>query len=204
MEKWTIRMPTKYYTGFGDNKETSIGNFKALKSSLIFHAVGDIDELNSKIGELIAKIKESKKEYNLKIGPGNSEVGLQDALIEIQSELFSMGAEIASLANKAFEPKKRISKADVSRLEAYADSMSKRFPPLKNFVLPGGCPESAIADSARAVARRAERSIVALADSIKIENTEILAYINRLSSVLFVVARFLNHENGVDEIPPHY
>ncbi|MCL4388087.1 cob(I)yrinic acid a,c-diamide adenosyltransferase [Candidatus Marsarchaeota archaeon] len=186
----------------GDNKETSLGNVRAIKSDPIFNAVGDIDELNTKIGTLIALLGKSKNEYF--INPDGSRLQLKDALSSIQSDLFSIGADIASSANNVFIPKRRIGKDDVKRLESYADLMSASFPALASFVLPGGCIESAAADEARAVARRAERSVVNAANSFKIENTEILAYLNRLSSVLFVAARFINNANGVRETPPNY
>jgi len=164
--------------------------------------VGDIDELNTKIGTLIALLEKNKNEYAISIKGGN--LKLKDALSSIQSDLFSIGADIASSANKAFMPKRRISREDVQRLESYADSMGHAFPALSSFVLPGGCVEAAAADEARAVARRAERSVVNAANSFKIENVEILAYMNRLSSVLFVSARFINNANGVKETPPDY
>ncbi len=175
---------------------------RAVKSDPIFAAVGDIDELNTKIGTLIALLAKSKNEYV--IDPKSGKLKLKDALSSIQSDLFSIGADLASSANKAFLPKRRIGKEDVKRLESYADSMGSLFPALSSFVLPGGCIESAAADEARAVARRAERSVVNAANSFKIENVEILAYMNRLSSVLFVAARFINGANGVKETPPDY
>ncbi len=195
-------MPAKYYTGLGDKKETSIGNVHAAKSEPIFWAVGDIDELNTKIGMLVALLEKNKNEYAISIKGGK--LKLKDALLSIQSDLFSIGADIASSANNAFVPKRRISREDVQRLESYADSMGSAFPGLSSFVLPGGCVEAAAADEARAVARRAERSVVNAANSFKIENVEILAYMNRLSSVLFVAARFINNANGVKETPPDY
>ncbi|MEM0154499.1 MAG: cob(I)yrinic acid a,c-diamide adenosyltransferase [Methanothrix sp.] len=195
-------MATKYYTGLGDNKETSLGSVRANKSDPIFWAVGDIDELNTKIGMLIALLNKGKNEYVANFKGGK--LLLKDVLLSIQNDLFSIGAELASSANKAFMPKRRIGKEDVQRLESYADSMGAAFPVLSSFVLPGGCMESATADEARAVARRAERSVVNAANSFKIENREILAYMNRLSSVLFVAARFINNANGVREVPPNY
>ena len=154
------------------------------------------------MGSLIAMIAKNKNEYFISIN-GNK-LKLKDALLSIQSDLFSIGAEIASSANKAFMPKRRINREDVQRLESYADFMGCAFPKLSSFVLPGGCAEAAAADEARAVTRRAERSLVNAANSSKIENVEILAYINRLSSVLFVAARFINNVNGVKETPPDY
>jgi cob(I)alamin adenosyltransferase len=129
---------------------------------------------------------------------------LEEALLVVQSDLFSIGAEIASSVNKAFAPKRGISKSDVAKLEGYADAMSGAFPKLDSFVLPGGCIESSAADEARAVARRAERSLVNASNSTKIGNEHILAYMNRLSSFLFVAARFINYINGVKETPPDY
>jgi cob(I)alamin adenosyltransferase len=192
----------KYYTGFGDKGFTSIGDSRLSKTDSLLCAIGDIDELNTKIGTLIAVISKDIDKYA--VVSDSRKYSLNDILMAIQSDLFSIGAYMASLLNKSFAPKRNIGDSDISKIEAYTNAFGNSFPQLKSFVLPGGCPESAAADEARAVARRAERSLVNAANSTKIENVHVLAYMNRLSSLLFVAARFINHVNDVKETPPDY
>ncbi|MCL5102349.1 MAG: cob(I)yrinic acid a,c-diamide adenosyltransferase [Candidatus Marsarchaeota archaeon] len=195
-------MPIKYYTGFGDKKMTSIGSSRLGKSESIFYAIGDVDELNAKIGTLVAMLRLSSLKYSFK--SKDASIGLIEVLLGIQSDLFSVGAELASAENAAFKPKRPITDSDIKKLSEYADSLGNEFPELKSFVLPGGCVESACADEARAMARRAERSIINASNNVEIANKSIFAYMNRLSSLLFVMARFINNKNGIEEKPPKY
>lgn len=195
-------MAIKYYTGSGDKKLTSIGSSRLSKADTIFKAIGDIDELNTKIGMLRTLISNKSDKYLIK--KGEEILSLEIILLNVQSSLFSIGATLASSVNSAFAPKREISSSEVMELEKYTNSFGGAFPQLKSFVLPGGCVESAAADEARAVARRAERSIIEASKSFDISNQHIFAYANRLSSMLFVIARFANSINGVKEQPPNY
>ncbi len=191
----------KYYTGTGDKKLTSIGAVRLSKAEDIFEAIGDVDELNTKVATISSLIMSRAERGSAESG---SLAELSAGLLSVESMLFSIGAELASSVNRAFAPSKKVSSEDIKGIEQFTDSLSKSFPALKSFVLPGGCAESAAADEARAVARRAERSIIRMSNSTAIENENIFAYMNRLSSLFFVLARYMNAMNGVKEIPPRY
>ena len=175
----------KIYTKTGDSGETSLfDNTRVSKGDARVDAYGEVDELNAALGAARA---------------AGLDRDLSGALEEIQKELFAIGAKLA-------DPSKRISaritKADVvdtqtTRLETTIDRLEEELPPLRRFILPGGSPAGALLHLARTVCRRAERRVVALTEPV---DPAIVVYLNRLSDLLFVMARAANHRSGVTEI----
>lgn len=177
----------KIYTKTGDKGETSLfGGKRVWKDDLRIEAYGSIDELNSIIGIAISEVKNEE---------------LIKELRGIQNELFVVGSDLAtpigSDSKKAVVP--RVDESYSKRLEGIIDRFDGKLPELKQFILPGGLKGAAILHNARTVCRRAERNVVALS---KIENigTGIVQYLNRLSDLLFVLARFENFSNGIEDI----
>ncbi|MBI1850894.1 MAG: cob(I)yrinic acid a,c-diamide adenosyltransferase [Planctomycetes bacterium] len=165
---------TKVYTKIGDGGETQlVGGLKVSKASPRVKAYGDVDELNSLLGVALAWIED---------------IEIRKLVLEIQNELFTLGADLASPPEVAVP---RIEAAAVTRLEKRIDALLEELPPLKEFILPGGRKDAAFLHLARAVARRAERHAVHLATSEPINRTAIV-YLNRLSDLLFVIARTAN------------
>jgi cob(I)alamin adenosyltransferase len=171
---------TKLYTKTGDNGTTGLGDgSRTSKDSHRIESLGTVDELNSWIGLLLAELSESEP--------------LISHLTEIQHRLFDLGGELAV-------PGFQLIKADmVSELETLCDELNDELPPLKEFILPGGSKTAALCHMARAVARRAERNIVALAREESV-SPDLCHYINRLSDVLFVMARNLARKQGGKEV----
>ena len=161
----------RIYTKTGDKGETGLsGGVRVRKDCPQIQVIGDIDELNCVIGMVLAnKIPKD----------------VQRSLIQIQHQLFCLGAEI----NKA--EFNFINTDMVIEIEKKIDLFNENLPPLKNFILPGGGHAAAICHMARAVCRRAERSVVALNDTEKL-NPNIQIYLNRLSDFLFIVSRVLS------------
>jgi cob(I)alamin adenosyltransferase len=177
----------KIYTRRGDDGSTGLfGGPRVRKDDLRVSAYGDVDELNSALG--IAR--EEVPEGDLR--------ALIDAL---QSELFTLGAQLATPDAEA-APKEvpRISPEQIDRLEREIDRLTGELPPMKNFILPGGSRAGATLHFCRTVCRRAERKVVELAESAPVPQ-EALAYVNRLSDLLFVMARAANLRSGGREIP---
>ena len=145
-------------------------------------AIGEVDEANSAIGAAIVALEHD---------------ALAAALTRIQSDLFDLGADLATPGDD-FAPSEmvlRIVPAQVARLEAEIDELNATLTPLTSFVLPGGTPAAAALHLARAITRRAERAAVRAAEALPI-NPQALAYLNRLSDWLFVAARRANGERG--------
>ena len=184
----------KIYTKTGDKGETGlIGGRRVAKSDLRIIAYGSIDELNSNIGLIISVL--SKKDRDLFFD-------LIDLLIKVQNDLFIIGSDLADptaiLENEAHTP--RVAENMASYLEQIIDKFEVELSPIKFFILPGGSVESSVVHISRSVARRAETAVAALSKSQTI-NPAILIYLNRLSDLLFVVARLVNKRIGVDDIP---
>ena len=171
----------KIYTKTGDKGETSlVGGYRVKKHSLRPDAFGEIDELNSIIG--IARSQISSKNQN--------KINL--ILERIQNELFDVGADLATPENSKYSDKVlRITSSQVTRLEKEIDKFNVNLNELKSFVLPGGTILASWLHFARTSARRAERKITKLASDEEI-NSKIMLYINRLSDLLFVLARYCN------------
>jgi len=184
----------KIYTKTGDKGETGlIGGRRVSKSDLRIIAYGSIDELNSNIGLIISVL--SKKNRDLFFD-------LIDLLIKVQNDLFIIGSDLADptaiLENEAHTP--RVAENMASYLEQIIDKFEVELSPIKFFILPGGSVESSVVHISRSVARRAETAVAALSKGQTI-NPAILIYLNRLSDLLFVVARLVNKRMGVDDIP---
>ena len=143
-------------------------------------AIGDVDEANAAIGVAIAALGDD---------------ALADRLRRIQNELFDLGADIATPSG--VEGALRIVPGQVERVEREIDAMNAKLEPLQSFILPGGSAAVAALHLARTVVRRAERSAVDLAEGDPV-NPDLLAYLNRLSDLLFVAARFIASTEGGD------
>jgi cob(I)alamin adenosyltransferase len=175
---------SRIYTRSGDTGETGLGDGnRVLKSSLRVAAYGDVDELNSTLGVAIA------------FSP--SEI---DLLRSIQNDLFDLGADlcIPTKPDEQLGKALRVTPAQHERLEQEIDVRNDRLSPLRSFVLPGGTQASAWLHLARTVCRRAERSVVALMQGEPV-NPNVVIYLNRLSDLLFVMARVAN-DNGASDV----
>jgi cob(I)alamin adenosyltransferase len=174
---------TRIYTRGGDKGKTSLGTGeRILKFSPRIAAIGDVDEANACIG--LARL--------------SADTQIDTLLSHIQNDLFDMGADLCVVENKeGGKERLRLHSHQISFLEEKIDYYNKTLPPLKSFVLPGGTPLSANLHHARAVVRRAERTICFLKDTEPV-NEFIIQYINRLSDLLFVLARFSNHQKDGD------
>jgi len=171
----------RIYTRTGDKGTAGlVDGSRVSKASLRMAAIGDIDEANAALGVAIAAL-------------GADPLGEQ--LRRIQNELFDLGADIATPGE--IEGALRIVGSQVERLEQEIDAMNGALEPLTSFILPGGSAEVAALHLVRTVVRRAERSAVALAEGEEV-NPDALAYLNRLSDLLFVAARFIAAKQGGD------
>jgi cob(I)alamin adenosyltransferase len=175
----------KIYTKTGDAGETGLfGGTRVSKASARVSAYGDVDELNSAIG--VARLHRLDDERDALLGA-------------IQNELFDLGAELAARPGKESSVP-RIGEEEIERLERAIDRVDEEVGPLASFILPGGSPGAAYLHLARTVCRRAERSVVALAAAEQVR-PEVLRYLNRLSDLLFVLARLANARAGVADVP---
>lgn len=181
------------YTRKGDNGDTYFFGCdqRFSKTSERAEALGGIDEINSLIG--VCKIKAG--EAGLKLEKKN--LFLRDALNGVQEDLFIIQADLAG-------SDKKISEEKISYVESIIDAIEKELPEIKTFFIAGGSEASAALDYARTVARRAERNVVNLNEKIGKVDPLVLSYLNRLSSLLYAMARFANLKLGVKEIPPSY
>ena len=183
----------KIYTRVGDRGTTSLfGGRRVDKDSARIEAYGNVDDLNSLIGVILADFVEVRP--LLEIGP------LKRKLFRVQTELFVLGSDLATPMESKLKVKvPRVKKSYSTRLEKEIDTWDKNLAPLKKFIIPGGSPVGAKLHLARTVARRAERSIVTLAKSEKI-NVNAQIYINRLSDWLFTLARYVNKLDNIKEV----
>ncbi len=170
---------SRIYTRTGDKGTTGLGDgSRTDKDNLRVEAFGSVDELNSVIGMLATH-------------------ELPDAisreLVEIQNDLFDIGGELCIPGHSV------VTDNQVERLERMLDALNEDLQPLKEFILPGGTPAAAVCHLARTVCRRAERRVVSLAREESISEPG-LRYLNRLSDLLFVMARSLNSTAGVDDV----
>ena len=175
----------KIYTKTGDAGETSLfDNTRVLKSDPRVDAYGEVDEVNACLGAARA---------------AGMDQDIADVLAAVQKDLFALGARLADpsarIAGRV--TKAVITDADIQRLEQAIDRLETELPPLRRFILPGGSPAGAALHLARTVCRRAERRVVALGSG-SVEPL-VIVYLNRLSDLLFVVARAVNHRAGVPE-----
>jgi cob(I)alamin adenosyltransferase len=172
---------SRVYTKSGDAGETSlVDGSRVSKADLRVVAYGDVDELNSWLG--LARV-------------GLADRQLDEALAKIQNELFIVGADLASPLTVEVP---RIEEEHIGEMEKLIDLLLEELEPLREFILPGGANFGATLHLARTVARRAERSVVSLAAGTEI-NEDAIRYLNRLSDLLFVMARVANKRDGVKE-----
>jgi cob(I)alamin adenosyltransferase len=179
----------KIYTKRGDQGETSLlGNVTASKASLRVTAYGEIDELNASLGMARA----------LAISKSDGEM---DAILAgLQSTLFDVGAELATPPGVTSKASLPIGDGEAALLESIIDRLQESLPPQKHFVLPGGSPAAALLHQARTICRRAERAVVAL-EQVEPVAAPIVIFLNRLSDLLFVMARTANLRAGVADVP---
>lgn len=174
----------KIYTKTGDQGQTGLfGGPRVSKNHPRVVAYGDVDEVVSLLGLIRAHTDRSE---------------WLELLGEIQLELFLLSSELATPEDKKHKGE-RIEEEDVLRLEGEIDRCDASIPPLRSFILPGGSPMSAWLQYARSVCRRAERSVVLLAEQHEVRPV-VLHYLNRLSDVLFALGRYATHIDGVDEV----
>jgi len=176
----------KIYTRTGDAGQTALlGGTRVSKDDQRVAAYGDVDELNALLGAVLAH------------GPGGAAAAV---LHQVQRDLFALGAQLADPTTvvAARREKAALTEAHVERLEQAIDAAQERLPPLTAFILPGGAPAGALLHLARTVCRRAERALVTLHRAQPLDAV-LLAYVNRLSDLLFVLARSVNHGQGRSE-----
>jgi cob(I)alamin adenosyltransferase len=177
----------KIYTKTGDEGETGLfGGGRVPKDHRRVEAYGAVDEANAVIGTALAHLHD---------------VELGEMLTTIQADLFTVGAVLAtdpqSASAKAITS---VSDQDVARLEEWIDAADGALPALRTFILPGGCPAAAALHHARTVVRRAERRATGVVRDGEIDPS-VLRYLNRLSDLLFVLARVANRREGVADTP---
>lgn len=178
----------RIYTRTGDKGETGlVGGARVPKDSLRVEAYGSVDELNSVLGVARAFLKD--KELNL-------------LLAELQRDLFVVGADLASGTGHQQRDVPRIANLRITELERIIDRFESELSPLKAFILPGGGMPGSVLHNARTVARRAERRIIALS-RVETVNDQMIPYMNRLSDLLFVMARVANHRENKEEVEWH-
>lgn len=171
---------SKIITRTGDNGTTGLGDgSRVAKDDARIEAIGTVDELNSLLGQLLTHdIPEPYRGY----------------LTRIQHELFDLGGELCIPGHTA------IKDDAVQRLESATELLNESLPPLKEFILPGGNPAAAACHVARSVCRRAERRVVTLSRQSSSLNEHLQIYLNRLSDLLFVIARLLARRDGRQEV----
>jgi len=175
----------KIYTRTGDDGTTGLlGPGRVAKSAPRVEAYGAVDELNAVLGTV--RTLDGATTYATE-------------LEAIQSALFDVGAELATVGGARGTVVARVSGASIETLEAWIDRLEADLPALRNFILPGGAPLSAQFHLARTVCRRAERRVVALAATEDV-GADVLRYLNRLADLLFVMARHANHRAGVADV----
>ena len=170
---------TQIATRTGDNGSTGLGdNTRVSKNHLRVHAMGDVDELNSSIGLLLCE---------------DMPTGVRELLVEVQHQLFNLGGELSIPGFELLKPEA------VALLDVALAEHNSTLPRLAEFILPAGSRAASLAHVCRTVARRAERAVVALEQAEKLNDAP-RQYLNRLSDLLFVLARVLNRMNGGNDV----
>jgi cob(I)alamin adenosyltransferase len=177
----------KIYTKTGDRGETGLfGGARVSKASARVNAYGDVDELNSVLGVVCAHVQDASRLAELR---------------SIQCDLFAVGAELAKNPDKDVDlGVPLVSDADIERLERSIDACDRVLTPLKTFILPGGSMAAAFLHVARTTCRRAERWVVSLAQT-EVVRPELVRYLNRLSDLLFTLARAENQRANIADVP---
>ena len=161
---------------------TLVGGGRVGKDSLRIAAVGEVDELNALLGLCRAQNKQPE---------------LEEVLHQLQQDLFNLGADLATPLDSAVKVP-RVALEQIEALEKWIDGIAEKVPPLRNFILPGGTVAAAQLHLARTVCRRAERTIVSLQKNEQIDGN-VVKYVNRLSDLLFMMARLANQLDGAGE-----
>jgi len=175
----------KIYTRTGDKGDTRLfDGTQVRKDDSRVEAYGNVDELNSFVGAAVSFLDDDE---------------LRAILMDIQRDLFAVGAQLADPKQHGKKRKSKLDPARVTALEETIDRFETELTPLRQFILVGGAPAGAMLHVARTVCRRAERRVVALAEAVEIDPLTI-EYLNRLSDFLFVMARLVNKRHGQQEI----
>ncbi len=180
------------YTRKGDDGKTKTFGCdqRISKSSAVAEALGALDETNSFLG--LCKVSSRKTKFKLR---GKK---FSDIVETVQGNLFIVQAEVAGA-------KKTISAEKIKEIEALVDTAEKELPPIKTFLISGGTELAALFDAARTIARRAERRVVFVRDENMVKiGKDTASYLNRLSSLLYALARLANHKSGIKENSPRY
>jgi cob(I)alamin adenosyltransferase len=181
-------MTLKIYTRTGDRGDTGLfGGGRVGKDDVRVDAYGEVDELNAVVGVVRATAPASP---------------ISSLLEQVQRDLFSIGAILATPDLEKMRrqlDKARLDDARIAELERAIDAAEERLAPLKAFILPGGAPQAAALHVARPVCRRAERRVVHLAREVELPEM-VIVYLNRLSDLLFTLARLANHESGTPDV----
>jgi len=173
------------YTRFGDSGETRLfDGSRVPKSHLRVCAYGEVDELNSALGVARAFLPPSE---------------VSQLLVEIQQQLMAVGAALANPEGRGAAAKANLPADAAGQLEQAIDRFEAELPALRRFVLPGGSPAGAHLHLARTICRRAERRVVQLSEDARVDGA-VLEYLNRLSDLLFVLARAANYREGMEEV----
>lgn len=185
---------SRIYTKGGDKGKTSLGNGeRVLKSSPRLVAIGSVDELNASVGLIVSHLKTDTVAHLSKPILDDLTILLQS----LQNDLFDVGGDLCFPEDAKPDYALMIKGSYIERLEKWIDHYNADLPELRSFVLPGGSPTSAFLHLSRTIARRAERDICALMQ-VELINSEVFMYMNRLSDLLFVLSRFVNHQGDGD------
>lgn len=183
----------KIYTKTGDRGDTGLfGGGRVPKDHVRVEAYGEVDELNSTLGLVILHLQAA------------GQAPMADALGQVQADLFTIGANLATPApedggrENPYIP--GLDPARVTALEEWIDAADAELDPLTSFILPGGSPAASVLHLARTVCRRAERRVVSLAHQATVHEAVVI-YLNRLSDLLFTLARLANKRAGVEDVP---
>ncbi len=183
----------KIYTRTGDRGETGLfGGGRVSKDHTRVEAYGEVDELNSVLGVVIASLEDAR------------EAEIAGRLRQIQADLFTLGANLATPraeeGGRATAHVPGLPAERIAEMESWIDAAEEELEPLQSFILPGGSQAAALLHLARTVCRRAERRVVTLAHQAQVEE-EVIVYLNRLSDLLFTLARLANRRGGRQDIP---
>lgn len=182
------------YTRKGDNGTTKTFGCdqRISKSSIVAEALGVLDETNSYLG--LARAKTKDRSFKI----GGERIKVPEIILEIQQNLFIVQAEVAGSTLS-------ITKDKITKVESIVDGIEKVLPPIKSFFISGATEIGATFDFARTLARKAERRVIAAKEEGKVKvSDDTLAYLNRLSSLLYALARISSHQEGEEELKPDY
>lgn len=177
-----------FYTGKGDAGKSAIGRKKISKAALVVGALGALDELNSLIGAV----------RHERISPENKAL-----LDQVQEHLFIIQANVAGALFGSGRGVPKMARTTIIEMEKRIDAFEERVKPARKFIIPGGTPGSAWLDVLRACARNVERIVVSFSETRRLA-PEVLAYMNRLSSLFFAMARMEAKRSGIKERHPRY